>query len=675
MSFLKRLLMLLALLAAQHWLPAQSEVLRGPAWTYERLSSLSVLEDPKGEWTLEQISSPEWAGRFTPWPTERGQINLGFTRSVYWIRVPLQREAEAPRSWVLEIPYFQLLTVDFYAPGQQAIHTGGALPLSSRPFFHRFFAFPVEVSTEPQNYYFRVTSDHSLTVPLTAWAETNFLQHVQSTLIVQALYFGGLIALMLYNLFLSISLKDVRFFLYTFFVGNFGMGMLAGNGFGQMFLWSGQGWFDGLAQSFFLCLSGCFAMLFAHRFLQAKKYSPKIATALVGCSVFYLVVGIGLVSSPWHSLPIQWLVLPVFIVTVPAGALVIVAGVSVMRQGYKGARYFLLAWLVLWSGAAIAVLRAFELVPTTTLSSYSLQLSSALEMLLLSLALADVVHLERQEREVAQKEALLANQHLLESARHSEARLEQEVQKRTDQLERALSTETQLLERYMRFGALISHEFRNPLGIVESQITLLRKEHEKGQLHLEKRLEVMSSATQRLLSLFNTWLKGDRLQQSMREMTPQHIPLAAWLRELIDAQAVYHSSHPLSLQIRQAVGDVWADESLLEVVVLNLLDNACKYSESGQAVTVETRAKPGWVGIAVTDQGCGIDSNHHSAILDDYYRVDPESTISGIGLGLAFVRRIVQMHQGDIELTSALGKGSTFCVWLPHAGRHDGSDL
>ncbi len=667
--------MLLALLAAQLWLPAHCEVLRDPTVAYERLNGLSVLEDPYGKWTLEQISSPEWAERFTPWPTERGQINLGFTRSTYWVRIPLQRDAHAPRSWVLEIPYFQLQTADFYAPGQKPVRTGGAHPLSSRPFFHRFFAFPLEVSTETQNYYLRVTSDHSLTVPLTAWGEANFLQHVQRTLIVQALYFGGLIALMLYNLFLSLSLKDARFFLYTFFVGNFGMGMLSGNGFGQMFLWSGQGWFDGLAQSFFLCLSGCFAMLFAHRFLQAKKYTPKIAAALAVCSVFYGVIAIGLVSSPWHSFPIQWLVLPLFVVTVPAGALVIVAGVSVIRQGYKGARYFLLAWLVLWGGAAIAVLRAFELVPTTTFSSYSLQLSSALEMLLLSLALADVVHLERQEREAAQKEALMANQHLLENARHSEARLEQEVQKRTDQLERALSTETQLLERYMRFGALISHEFRNPLGIVESQITLLRKEHEKGQLNLEKRLEVMSSATQRLLSLFNTWLKGDRLQQSMREMTPQHIPLAAWLRELIDAQAIYHSSHPLNLRIEQAVGDVWVDESLLEVAVLNLLDNACKYSENGKAVTIETRAKPGWVGIAVTDQGCGIDSKHHAAILDDYYRVDPESVIAGIGLGLAFVRRIVQMHQGEIELRSAMGKGSTFCIWLPHPGRQDGSNL
>jgi signal transduction histidine kinase len=326
----------------------------------------------------------------------------------------------------------------------------------------------------------------------------------------------------------------------------------------------------------------------------------------------------------------------------------------------------LLAWLVLWAGAITATLRAFELVPTNVFTGYSLQLSSAVEMLLLALALADVIHVERREREFAQREALSANQRLLESARLSEERLEGEVQRRTQQLESALDTETQLLEKYMRFGALISHEFRNPLGIVDSQISLLRKEHEKGQLNLEKRLNTMASATRRLLSLFETWLDGDRLQRAMQELKPQHIPLTAWLRELVDAQASYHDNHPLELKIHHPVSDIWADENLLEVAVLNLIDNACKYSEAGQPVVIETRKKPGWIGISVTDQGCGIDSKDHEAVFDDYHRVTSESTISGLGLGLAFVRRIVERHHGELELHSAIGQGSSFCLWLPY---------
>jgi two-component system, sensor histidine kinase LadS len=657
---------LLLLVGIMGWGSAQATLLSESALSIDKVADAAVLEDAQGQWTFEQVSSPDMAGQFKAWGQERGQINLGFSKSVYWIRVPLQRQAEAPTSWVIEVPFFQLNTLDFFAPGRAAIETGGSRPLTSRPFLHRFFAFPVEVSTEPQMYYMRVTSHHSVTVPLTVWQEQAFRHHVQSTLILQALYFGGLMALLIYNLFLAISLTDLRFLLYTLFVGNFGLGMLAGNGFGQMFVWPDQGEFDGIAQTFFLCLAGAFSMLFADRFLQTPRYMPWASHGLRVFAAFYFFDALALVSAPWHGLGLQWIVELIFFVTLPAGALVVFSGLRGMQRGHKGVRFFLLAWLVLWMGAITATLRAFEIVPTNVFTGYSLQLSSAVEMLLLALALADVIHVERREREFAQREALLANQRLLESARLSEERLEGEVQKRTQQLESALDTETKLLEKYMRFGALISHEFRNPLGIVDSQISLLRKEHEKGQLNLEKRLNTMASATRRLLSLFETWLDGDRLQRAMQEIKPQHIPLAAWLRELVDAQTSYHDEHPLTLKIHQPVSDIWADENLLEVAVLNLIDNACKYSEAGQPVMIETRTKPGWIGIVVTDQGCGIDSKDHEAVFDDYHRVTSESTISGLGLGLAFGRRIVERHQGTLELDSAIGEGSSFCLWLPH---------
>lgn len=644
---------------------AQSELLGAQTVTQKNFPGVEILEDAAGRWTLDEVRSPEMDAHFKAWDPRNGQINLGFSNSTYWIRIPLQKEKDAPSAWVLEVPFFQLNTLDFYAPDQPEIQTGGSRPLSSRPFLHRFFAFPVDVSTEPRMYYMRVTSHHSMTVPLVVWQEQAFRHHVQSTFILQALYFGGLIALLIYNLFLSISLRDLRFLLYTLFVGMFGLGMLAGNGLGQMFLWPGQGQFDGIAQTFFLALSGGFLMLFANHFLQAQRHVPQSSRWLKVFAWVFFVDALALFMASWRGLPMQGIVELLFFLIVPAGALVAFSGFRVLKRGHKGARFFLLAWLVLWSGAITATLRAFELLPTNTFTAYSLQLSSAVEMLLLAFALADLVHLERLEREVAQRQSLEANQRLLEIARDAEGRLEAEVQKRTLELAQALNSETQFLEKYMRFGALISHEFRNPLGIVNSQISLLRKEHEKGQLNLEKRLDTMSSAIARLLSLFETWLHGDRMQHAMQAFNPLHIPLSAWLRELIDAQASYHATHPLELKINPTIGDVWADEDLLEVAVLNLIDNACKYSAAGCPVVIETRKRLGWIGIAVIDQGCGIDSKDHSLVFEDYQRVIGESTISGMGLGLAFVRRIVDKHQGQLELKSAIDQGSVFCIWLP----------
>lgn len=648
------------------WLgSAQADVLEKNTHSLSNLKSIHVFEDKQGQWGFDQASHTDNAALYQAWAPERGQINMGFSHSTYWVRIRLSRAADAPASWVLEVPFFQLSQVGFYAPGQPGVQTGAELPLSSRPFLHRFFAFPIALDTQPQDFYLRVSSQHSVTIPITVWQEQPFRHHVQNTTLLQALYFGGLLALLIYNVFLGLSLKDSRFLLYSLFIAVFGLAILSGNGMGQMFLWPGHAWFDANAQTLFSSLAGAFAMLFANQFLQARRYIPKTSALLWVLSCLFLCNALALMCAPWLDWPTAWLVKALSLLVLPAAFLVVIAGFRVLQLGHKGARFFLLAWVVLWSGAIIALLRAFDLIPTNAYTSYSLQLSSALEMLLLAFALADIVHLERQEREQAQREALLANQRLLERSQSTQEQLEDEVQKRTQELQQALASETQFLDRYLRFGALISHEFRNPLGIVNSQISLLRKEHSAGQLNLDKRLDTMSSATQRLLSLFETWLHGDRLQHDMKDFSPQHLPLAAWLRELVDAQSIYHDKNPLALNMHTPVGDVWVDENLLEVAMLNLIDNACKYSSPGQSVVIETRKKAGWVGIAVIDQGCGIDSKDHQLIFDDYRRVSSESSIAGLGLGLAFVRRIVDKHQGQLELDSALGQGSTFCLWLP----------
>lgn len=645
---------------------ANASVLSMEAMSVDQLDKVAILEDKNRQWTLKDVQSQPLSGQFEIWPNPGKPINLGFTSSAYWIRIPLKKDPRTSPNWVLEIPYFQLQTVDFFAPGQAPAQTGGALDISTRPYLHRFFAFPIQVNDTEDHFYLRITSQHSVTVPLVVWRESAFRHHVQKTMIFQALYFGGLVALLIYNLFLWISLKDARFLLYALFVSHFGLAMLAGNGLGQMFLWPQQGAFDGLAQSFFLGLAGCFAMLFSEKFLHAHRLTPWASRSLKISALVFACIALTLLASLHFPFQTEWLVILLFCLSLPSGALVLGIGIQGLLQGIKGTRFFLLAWLVLWMGALIATLRAFNFLPTNSFTAYSLQIASAIEMLLLAFALADMVHIERKSKELAQKKALDAHQRLLDNARLVEDKLERAVHERTEELRRTLETETRILNQYMRFGALISHEFRNPLAIVNSQISLMRKEAEIGTLNMEKRLETISSATRRLLSLFETWLNGDRLQQAMETMKPQHIPLSAWLRELVDEQMDYHPNHALELRISHPVGDIWADENLLEVALLNLIDNACKFSEPGTSVVIETRKKPGWIGICVTDQGHGIAEENHEAIFNDYYRVVSESTVSGLGLGLAFVRRIVHLHQGSLELHSVIHQGSSFCLWIPH---------
>jgi signal transduction histidine kinase len=286
-------------------------------------------------------------------------------------------------------------------------------------------------------------------------------------------------------------------------------------------------------------------------------------------------------------------------------------------------------------------------------------------MLLLSLALADTMHAERLAREQSQQQALQAQREVVDVLRKSEETLERAVHERTEQLKLSLDQQNELLSQYVRFGSLISHEFRNPLAIINGQLSVIRKESENGVNHIDKRVSVIGSATKRLARLFDKWLQSDRLKGNLQTIQPSPVDLKDWLPRVVDANAYLLMNHPVTWRWADGGHTLRADEALLEALVTNLLENACKYSPTDSAIVIETRLQTGFIGIAIVDQGCGIAPEHHVRIFDEFFRVQPESNIMGMGLGLAIVARIAKAHGGHIELNSAPERGSCFCIWLP----------
>ncbi|MDD2761124.1 MAG: HAMP domain-containing sensor histidine kinase, partial [Methylomonas sp.] len=347
------------------------------------------------------------------------------------------------------------------------------------------------------------------------------------------------------------------------------------------------------------------------------------------------------------------------------GGLMIAAAFLSWRAGNRSARLFLLAWGVLALGAVVSGMYNFGLLPTNILTAYSVQLSSSAEMLLLSFALAERIRLERNARESAQTEALCARQSLVETLRESEAKLEKTVAERTAELNRSLQNERSLLDRYVRFGALISHEFRNPLAIIKSQLALIEKERQHGLNHIERRLGAIASAAGRLGVLFEEWLQSDRLRRQVQEPTPIAIPFGAWLEEVVDDCRDCYVNTPIELHIADGLPNIYADEAMLRIAIHNLVDNAAKYAPAGTTIGIEALERDGMVGIAIIDRGPGIAPEHRDAIFADYFRSVPEGRVAGLGLGLAFVKKIVALHRGRIELESELGVGTGFWLWLP----------
>ena len=646
---------------------AHALVLHNQPSAINPVASTQFLADPSGKLTFEEVSSAAYASKFKTAAPHGEDINFGFTRDTYWIKLSLSRAAHSEQKWILSIPYQTLDRIAFYAPGKPPVITGNLQSFDSRPIKSRFFAFPLSVETNTQDFYLQVNSQYSLTVPMELWLPEDYFESTGDASILQALYFGELLSLVIYNLLLFLYLRDKSFFIYALFGVAMGMAMFAGNGYGRIYLWQNLPHWDEVAQCTCLSLASLFGIWFTNSFLNSKKNAPKLYKILAWMSYCYVAISIALPLGHLIDLPINYLFVTFAIISPITTLLFVATGVIALRAGQREARFFLLAWGVLWTGGFIAAMRSFGIVPSNPLTNYAVQISSAFEMLLLSFALADRIRIERMAREHAQIEKIAAEKQLVRALINSEQKLENTVALRTAELETSLTNEKNLRELYVRFGAFISHEFRNPLNLIESQVALFRRERVHNIDNGEKRLQNISVATHQLAELFDRWLQSDRLNYALNEAEPEPIALDIWLPEFVADIQKLHETHPIFFD-ECTPTELWADVRLLKTALLNLIDNAAKYSEAHQPVRITVLNNLKMIGIKVSDQGIGIAPDNLSKVFEEYFRCKDDIKTPGIGLGLAFVRQIMNLHQGKIEVTSELGHGSSFCLWFPIPG-------
>lgn len=630
------------------------------------IDHISLYIDPTGEVTFEQVSDGPLSRAFTS-PDDTGKsINAGFTSAAYWVRVdPAFVRAQRGREWLLELGYYYLNDVRAYIGDRPEIQTGSLYPLASRPLPHRHYVFPIDEQVADDRILLRIETDQVMTLLLNAWDVSTFALATQRDAWLKVLYFGGLLSLVLFNLMLFSVLRELSFLLYSLFTLSIGMTVAASNGFARMGLWPGWLLWDHIAEMVFYCVAGVLGVLFTQRFLRLSVYAPGLHHVMSGFAIGYLVF---LALIIWGAVVHQTLIsiwAPLVFFILVSGVGVLWSAIVVYYRGHQAARFFILAWAVLWLGGLVAVLRGFELIPTNTLTANVIQVCSALEMILLALSLADRMHLDRQARDRAQQALIDSEQQRLAALSASEKRLEAEVSQRTAELSTALHAERLLRARHQRLNAMISHEFRNPLAIINSQISVHRKEDAKGINNATKRLHVIDNATRRLQVLVQQWLSSDRLHHS--ELIPQKQPLelAAYLAEKHKTLEQLHLGHSLCVTLVDPPVWVNVDPELLDAVMFNLVDNACKYSPTGMPVSIQLTLVDEYAEVAVVDQGVGIPEHQQEMIWDDYYRGDAQRLASGLGLGLSFVRRIVELHQGEIRLDSVSGQGSCFYTRWP----------
>jgi heavy metal sensor kinase len=246
-----------------------------------------------------------------------------------------------------------------------------------------------------------------------------------------------------------------------------------------------------------------------------------------------------------------------------------------------------------------------------------------------------------------------------------------------DELERLATDLNQMIERLEesfhqinRFSADASHELRTPLTILQGELEAIAQ---KGQTLPEDIRDTIGSAleeTQRLAKIVESLLAISRLEAGEARVQPVCLDFAELARNTADQMRLLAEEKHLSLDCDGAEPvEVDADPSRLKQVVVNLLDNAIKYTPEDGHVRVSVTKRNGRAILEVADSGIGISPTDLPHIFDRFYRADKARSrqMGGAGLGLSIVRSICQAHNGQVTVSSTEGRGSLFRVELPLA--------
>jgi PAS domain S-box-containing protein len=234
---------------------------------------------------------------------------------------------------------------------------------------------------------------------------------------------------------------------------------------------------------------------------------------------------------------------------------------------------------------------------------------------------------------------------------------------------RDLTTERRLEEAKAELVATVSHELRTPLAAVHGAAkTLLHRGSELGEEERVALLGMLEKQTDRLSHLADEFLVASRLETGELPVAAEPFDAVALAQETVESMRG-RAAEGITMRVRGDIPPVQGDPAKLRQVLVNLLDNAIKYSPNGGRITLSIGPRRGRIRIAVRDHGLGIPRAEHERVFEKFYRVDPglARAPGGTGLGLYISRELVCRMGGEIGVRSVEGDGSTFFVDLQPA--------
>jgi signal transduction histidine kinase/CheY-like chemotaxis protein len=610
---------------------------------------MQVFEDVRGDASIEDISSKAMHDSFHQ--HHEAVLNEGYSPSVFWIRLDLTFAPKVQgkqHPWLLELAYPPLDDLRLYTADAQGYfhlrqHTGDSLPFSSRPLRQHNYVFELDLPAgQPQQVYLRLQSQGSIQAPLTLWNPTAYVEEQPARIYVLGMIYGVLLVMLIYNLFIYFGVRDTSYLFYILYIAAFGLYQLSVNGAAIEYIWPDNPWWANAATPFFIGAALVFGGQFTRRFLRTSEHSSWIDRSLlllVGGGALVMVLAVTVAYS--LSMLLATYLTLIFTVVVFA------SGIIAWMKGMRVARFFIIAWTSFLLGGMVNALMLLGYLPNMFLTMYASQIGSAVEVGLLSLALADRINIMKQER----------------------ARILQDAGSKLEALNQELANSNRLKDEFL---ATVSHELRTPMNGVIGSLELMRTLPLEGeQEHYHK---TASASARDMMRLINDLLGLTELQAGRLYPRRETFSLRGLLDGLLAASMARASSKGLDLllQVDESLPDrVEGDATKLHQALNCLLDNALKFTQRGTIrLRVSAAGKASDVlplRFEVIDSGVGFAKSQSSKLYQPFLQGDGSMTrqYGGLGIGLAMCRELVDLLGGELSHESVPGQGSSFRLELP----------
>ena len=670
----------------------------------------SILEDSTQRLGIQAVS------RSSGFTRSRSDVpNLQLSRSDFWLRFVIKNESSENQLLLnLEYPTLSICELHFLVNGvYEVVRLSDKEPFGKRKYKHQDFLFDIRIARDSiATFYLKVHSNEQMVLPLVLGTP----QKIAESKLTHDLLWGGLIGLLLvmvlYNSFVFISTRDISYLYYVSYTLLIGLTQTSLSGYTYRFLFPDNPGLFNLGIIIFPALAGISLLLFAQSFLGVKHRVPVMSVVFKIIILLYVIAimlrFLGFDHTSYRMIDISALCLTVS---------VYIVAIILSFKGYRPAKLFLLAWTLFLIGIILFVLRNLGVLPYNNFTNYTMQLGTAFEVTLLSLALADKINIFKAEKEKSQAETVSALKENERIVREQNIGLELKVNERTVELsesnrelhstlEDLKQAQTQLVEseKMASLGQLtagIAHEINNPINFVTSHINPLKRDIELmlGAMTVIENIGMSDSSTagkQKQIKEYKEGVDFDYLTSEIRHLVNGINEGAKRTAEIVKGLKVFSrqdedvlkradineglastmiiANNLLNNKIKiiGEYGDLPKVECYpgkLNQVFLNIISNAIyavqkRFGENaGGEITIITSDDDKNIFISIKDNGTGMNAQIQKKVFEPFFTT--KEVGEGTGLGMSIAYNTIKKHNGLISVNSLDGEGTEFLLQIP----------